>query len=311
VDLVMENLLGAFDGTRRDTPSTQSLHALEQTYGYMTFNDNNFGILTNWKRALFLRRAETQDRKALEYYLVELGGPLSMLKAWVGMALLARDNRFYASPTPSQPPRDRHFRDLKTAFNERRDAVANAEGYHLQPVDGTYQCLPIDFRLCHFDISTARRGSSSCIVRAQLLSPSAGGNITQVVCKVVDITRYPEVANSLEAEAHAYAILQDLQGDVIPIVRGFYEVWGILRFLALEPVGDAISEDEPIDHTLRMKMRTALQRIHDAGFIHGDIARRNFCRTENNNVFLVDLERSQLFVNPADPINEMNEVDEL
>ena len=119
----MENLLGAFDGTRRDTPSTQSLHALEQTYGYMTFNDNNFGILTNWKRALFLRRAETQDRKALEYYLVELGGPLSMLKAWVGMALLARDNRFYASPTSSQPPRDRHFRDLKTAFNERRDGM--------------------------------------------------------------------------------------------------------------------------------------------------------------------------------------------
>ena len=169
----------------------------------------------------------------------------------------------------------------------------------MQPVDGTYQCLPIDFRLCHFDISTARRGSSGCIVRAQLLSPSAGGNITQVVCKVVDITRYPEVANSLEAEAHAYAIPQDLQGDVIPIVRGFYEVWGILRFLALEPVGDAISEDEPIDHALRMKMRTALQRIHDAGFIHGDIARRNFLQDRKQRCLLGGLGEISTFHEPS------------
>jgi len=153
----MENLLGAFDGTRHDTPSTRSLRALEQTYGYMTFNNNKFGILTNWKRALFLRRAETQDRKTLEYYLVELDGPLSMLKAWVGMVLLARDNWFYASPTPSP---DRHFRASKAARKERRAAVANAKGYHMQPVNGTYKCLPIDFCLCHFDISTARRGSS-------------------------------------------------------------------------------------------------------------------------------------------------------
>ncbi|KAF8309787.1 hypothetical protein F5887DRAFT_601096 [Amanita rubescens] len=304
VDLVIENLLGAFDGTRHDTLSTGSLHALEQTYGYMTFNNNKFGILTNWKRALFLRRAETQDRKTLEYYLVELGGPLSMLKAWVGMVLLARDNWFYASATPSRAPSGPHFRVTKAAREERD----NAAGYHMQPVDGEYQCLPIDFRLCHFDISSARRGSGACILRAQL---SIGGNMTQVVCKIVDITRYSEVANSLEDEACAYAALEYLQGDVIPIVRGFYEVWGMLRFLALEPVGDAIPEDEPIDHTLRMKMRTALQRIHDAGFIHGDIARRNFCRTENNKVFLVDLEGSQLSVNPADLINEMNQVDEL
>jgi len=63
-------------------------------------------------------------------------------------------------------------------------------------------------------------------------------------------------------------------------------VWGILQFLALELVGDAIPEDEKFDQTLRMKMKAALQRIHDAGFVHGDIARRNFCRTEGGDVFL-------------------------
>jgi hypothetical protein len=309
VDLVMEDLLSAFDGTRHDTPSIRSLHALKQIYGYMTFNNNKFGILTNWRRTLFLRCAETPDCKTLEYYLVELDGPgqpLSMLKAWVGMVLLAGDNQFYAFPTLSCTPLDRHFRDSKAAREEREAAVANAEQYHMQPVDGAYQFLPIDFRLCDFDISSARRGLSGCIVRAQLLPPSARGD---VICKVVDITCYPEVANSLEDEARAYAALQDLQGDVIPVLCGFYGVWGILRFLALEPVGNAISEDEPIDHALHMRMRTALQR--DAGFIHGDIARRNFCRTESNHIFLVDLEGSHLSVNPVDLINEMKEVDEL
>jgi tRNA A-37 threonylcarbamoyl transferase component Bud32 len=36
-------------------------------------------------------------------------------------------------------------------------------------------------------------------------------------------------------------------------------------------------------------MKSALARIHLAGYVHGDVARRNFCM-ENNVVFLVDLE---------------------
>ena len=58
----------AFEGTRRDNPSQQSLDALKQIYGYMAFN-NKFGILTNWRSALFLRCAETSDRKTLKYDL--------------------------------------------------------------------------------------------------------------------------------------------------------------------------------------------------------------------------------------------------
>jgi tRNA A-37 threonylcarbamoyl transferase component Bud32 len=36
-------------------------------------------------------------------------------------------------------------------------------------------------------------------------------------------------------------------------------------------------------------MKSALARIHSAGYVHGDIARRNFCKKANM-VFLVDLE---------------------
>jgi hypothetical protein len=69
----------------------------------MTFNNNRFGILSNWQRAWFLRRAET-DHCTLEYFVIELDEldpPISMLKAWVGMVLLAEDHWFYTSPSPS------------------------------------------------------------------------------------------------------------------------------------------------------------------------------------------------------------------
>jgi tRNA A-37 threonylcarbamoyl transferase component Bud32 len=72
---------------------------------------------------------------------------------------------------------------------------------------------------------------------------------------------------------------------------GYYKVWGILHMLALEPVGDAISEDRVISKTLRRKMKAALGHIHSAGYIHRDIAWRNFCE-RGDNIFIVDLKRS-------------------
>lgn len=40
---------------------------------------------------------------------------------------------------------------------------------------------------------------------------------------------------------------------------------------------------------MRQKMKSAVSRIHTAGYVHGDIARRNFCE-RGNKIFLVDLE---------------------
>jgi hypothetical protein len=305
VDLAL--VVAAFNGTHNGTLGEQALHALQQTHGYMTFNSNKLGILSNWRQALFLRRAETPNRKTLEYYLIKLEGPgqpMSMLKAWVGMILLGEADWFYASP-------GRNFGTTTTAWKERKGAVQNAGDYHMLPKSGDYECLALEFRLCHFILSSARRGSIGCVVDARLLAPSVGKRDLLVVCKVVDILRYPDGAGALERESHAYAALYDLQGHVIPTLYGFYEVWGILRLLALEPVGDAIPEDEQIDQTLRTKMKAALQRIHDAGFVHGDIARRNFCRRASGVVFLVDLERCQLAGSPSELEDEMNEVDGL
>jgi hypothetical protein len=311
-DLV--DILAAFADTRNDILSRQSLDSLEQIYGYMSFNNNRFGILSNWQRAWFLRRAETDNRKTIECFVIELdehNPPISMLKAWVGMVLLAEDHWFYTSPTPSHPPPARYFGDTATAWRERVRAIRNAEEYESRPVDGEYKCLPLDFRLCIFDNSSARRGANGCVVNVQFFQSSDLHALLSVVCKVVDILRYPVTEALLKGETLAYAALQSLQGQVIPILHGFYEVWGILHILALQPVGDALPEDEQTNMILRNKMKASLRQIHNAGYIHGDIARRNFCMTLSGDVFLVDLERCRCAANQSELDDEMNEVDRL
>ena len=91
------------------------------------------------------------------------------------------------------------------------------------------------------------------------------------------------------------------------MLYGFYEIWGILKLLALEPVGHAISEEETIGPTLRTALKGTLQRIHSSGYIHGDIARRNFCRNTSGDIFLVDLERCRQGRDQTELDNEMNE----
>ena len=131
------------------------------------------------------------------------------------------------------------------------DDIYLTEEYHMHLVNGKYQRIPLDFRLCCFDLSSARRGASSCVVDGRLLQPSIGKGDLRVVFKVVDALRYPDAASTLEDEASAYAALEELQGKVIPKLYGFYEVWGILHLLALEPVGDAIPGGAEIDDTSR------------------------------------------------------------
>jgi tRNA A-37 threonylcarbamoyl transferase component Bud32 len=97
---------------------------------------------------------------------------------------------------------------------------------------------------------------------------------------------------------------------VIPKFYGYYNVWGILNILALEPVGDSIEEDRTISRNLRKKMRNALRRIHSAGYLHGDIARRNICE-RNGKVFFIDLELCRLAGTQAEKDAETQMVDSL
>ena len=153
--------------------------------------------------------------------------------------------------------------------------------------------------------------ANCCVVNGRFPQPSIGEDDRYVIYKAVDVLRDIDAAGWIAGEARAYAALRDLQGRVIPTLYGFYELWGILHVLVLQPVSEAIREDDEIDEALRVKMRQALRCVHEVGFVHGDIARRNICRTERGDVFLVDLERCRAAENLCEMEDEMHEVDRL
>ncbi|KAF8907358.1 hypothetical protein CPB84DRAFT_1769014 [Gymnopilus junonius] len=208
--------------------------------------------------------------KILEYCPLELvGGSISNLngESMGRMLLLTEDDWFHASPS-------RNSGISSTATTERRKAVAIAESYDTNPINGEYQCLPLDLGLCLFDLSSGHIGR---IVKGLLQQSAEEGDLL-VMYKMVDVLR--------DRDAVAYAALRNLQGQV---TYGFRSIWEILRVLVLPPAGRAIDENGCIDQELRNEMRLILQSIHDAGYVHGDIARCNFCRTESGGILLVNL----------------------
>ena len=290
------------DDRFRTPAERQSIDALEQAYGYMTFNNNRYGLLSNWTRTWFLRRKETDGRKTLEY-----AGPIEpngLLKAVVGLVLLSQNDWFYSSPTLSiSPPHS--FGDTRTGQKDQKKALCTAHNYNDSPEDGTYHCRDLDFHLCHFQLSTTRHSGIGSLVHAEFLRES-GNPPLMVICKVIDIIRHGD--EMLQPELQAYAALYRLQDHFIPRVYGFYNIWGILSVLALEPVGEAVSEHLKITPELRNLMKSTLGQIHSAGYIHGNVTRRNFC-IKHNKVFMVDLELSRPCNNEVEKLAEKDLVD--
>jgi len=157
-------------------------------------------------------------------------------------------------------------------------------------VNGSYPIVELDPHLCRFDRSfvrhTPQRGFT---VKATLMRGGVFTADLPVFCKIIDLAQRGDYLGMLDTEMQNYAMLQHLQGQVIPRVRGYYNVWGLLRLFALEDVGTAIPASSPIGDTTRRRMSSALARIHAEGYVHGDLERRNFCKT-GTTVFLVDLE---------------------
>ncbi|KAF8344476.1 hypothetical protein F5887DRAFT_274893 [Amanita rubescens] len=295
----------------------QSVDAVFQLYGYMTFNENKYGILNNMEHAWFFQRVGTRQGqgKTLQYY-----GPInfdsvhspSMLKAFVGTILLAEtaSTSFHSSPTSAEVLPGRYFGTSITAAHSRDAAIARAQSYHSVVVDGSYEVLPLDPRLCHFHRTSVRHAPRrGCTVKATLLRGNLVGGNLNVFCKIVDLFQRGNSIDALDMEVRNYATLQDLQGIIIPRVHGYYDIWGLLRLLALEDVGTAIPEDRAINTWTRTRMKSALARIHSAGYVHGDIARRNFCKKAGV-VFLVDLETLAVG-SPAQMAAELAQIDEL
>ena len=250
----------------------RSIAAVQQLYGYLTFNKAEYGVLSNLQNTWFFQRVETGDCKALQYFgpiKMDSASSPSMLKAFVGIVLLAES-------LSTRIPR-RYISGSRTSIPniENRDAIiVHAGSYRPTILAGSCGLIQLDPHLCHFDRTSVHHGHQRCCTLRAMLR----GGKAKVVCKIADLSLGGDPIDALDREMRNYAKLENLQGVAIPRVRGYYDVWGLLKLLALEDVGTAIPEDGPIDIRTRKKMKSTLARIHSAGYIHGDIARHKFCK---------------------------------
>lgn len=95
----------------------------------------------------------------------------------------------------------------------------------------------------------------------------------------------PEALASLQKELDIYGDLRTLQGIVIPKLLAFGTlVNGAMAFLATSwEDGHELGEMES-DKNLLIKVKAAYQKLHEAGVLHNDVARRNILVLKNQEI---------------------------
>ena len=120
-----------------------------------------------------------------------------------------------------------------------------------------------------------------------------------VVCKVLRIgereneDEWREVLGEMQREHEAYNRLEALQGKVVPrfLAEGGY-LGGCVQLLATEYAGASLDDHEdvaalPIARDVATRALAALDAVHAAGVLHGDVALRNFVMREVDGAVLV------------------------
>ena len=233
----LEDLSGYFrhrNVNRCSILEQQSIDAIQQLYGYLTFNETRYGVLSNLQHTWFFQHVETANckGKTLQYF-----GPIdidstslpSMLKAFVGIILLAEvRSSFHTSPTPG-----RYF-DRSHPAILNCDAAILRRSHRPTVVAGSYKIFRLDPRLCYFDRTSVRHAPRGCCtLRATLARGVVAGALAgydlKVFCKIIDLFQSRNSIDALKREVRNYATLQNLQGVVIPRVRGYYDALGTVE----------------------------------------------------------------------------------
>ncbi|KAJ3183477.1 hypothetical protein HDU87_006796 [Geranomyces variabilis] len=134
------------------------------------------------------------------------------------------------------------------------------------------------------------RVTSSSTVAQMTVSIPPNKSVT-LALKIIDRTKVAEeICTQLETEIDAYSYLVELQGTIIPALRAY----GCFQGGQFPLIGTEYIEGHELsanDQEHFPAVRNAIRRLHDAGIIHGDLARRNILITESNErrVVIIDL----------------------
>ncbi|KAI8999201.1 hypothetical protein BC832DRAFT_226509 [Gaertneriomyces semiglobifer] len=255
--------------------------AVNQIYGYMTFNHHRYGVLTTYNETYFLRRSVCDDGGCLQVagpFTFNTSTPFTVLEAYTTMLLLCIDSGFYVSPTSSSPVPSI---PLSAAVSRTIASVSS-------PSDG-YTLIDVDMSSVEF-IEGRDRGASGAVIEGLYC-----GN--KVILNLVDETKHVRLAEDMDREVGLYRQLATLQGRVIPRLLGYIRVWNMLRMIVLEDCGASV--EKLVAGTLvnvkflRSGCLEYLGLLHQVGLVHGDTRLANFVYSETGGFRVLDFGQSK------------------
>jgi hypothetical protein len=246
---------------------TKVSRAICQLWGYMTVNHLKYGILTTFNETFFLKREFREDQGTSKLEIspgVRIGDSQTpIVGALCYFTSLLLESHLYTSPysTPTMP------RKNPVQLNKYEVANVNLYDFHFS--------APTDFKAHH-------------VLSGQYLQNKPS------LLKLLDTTK-SGLSSMFWTELEAYQRLDELQGNVVPILEQSYLMSSFLFAFALEDCGNPITQ--PQLHRMYDQVVRALKSIHKKGVVHGDIALRNILiNSSESRVVLVDFGLAKFFL---------------
>ena len=275
---IVDDVVGQYkiDTEHSSTQDSKLVKALQQIYGYMSYNYMRYGILTTYKCTYFLRR---KGESTLCISKPNLIGP-GILKCWLFVLFQAFQEGFYSSPTgnPSLVPIVYQKGPLHTEKKKHK--------YNLIPIKSSQILLADLLERKPGGVSKGRCGS--------VISGSINGK-ENIKFKILDSFNNPKALEICYREIEIYLCLESLQGNMIPMFYGFFNLHGFL-ILALEDCGNPVTQAEY--PSLKTEIEIALKEIKNAGVKHNDLECRNGIHpnilVKNRNIRIIDFHISEI-----------------
>jgi len=130
-----------------------------------------------------------------------------------------------------------------------------------------------------------------------------------VAIKILDIVKNPNLLSEMENELLIYQTLSDLQGQVIPKIKCYGDLWGMFRMIIMEPIGKFASY--PWSDDIKKKVIWCYKMLHKHHVLHNDVKDENILVNEKGNAMIIDLALSRMDATSNKLNREMHEVKRL
>ncbi|KAI8585766.1 hypothetical protein BDZ88DRAFT_431511 [Geranomyces variabilis] len=299
--LPVSDIIKAYEDEQGDIKKRTS-KAISQLNGYMTFNNHRYGVLSTYTNTWFFERTGLQSGS------MRVAGPFGydstspyLVHAYLTLLSMVDERWFYASPTSSPSPPSREPSGCSSPLTMRKVRAP------LPP--------PPNDRYAIEEITPAEIIFAKTVDRSNAVVAEGSFRTVHCVFKIVDATQRPNRAEQLDHEVNIYRVLEPLQGSDIPTFHGYCRVWNMLHVLRMNAAGQSITANVCTlvgPGNILSMIRSAVQRVHALGVVHGDIRLANFLYDiASGGVKVIDFGQSRANTSAAEREAEMVELDGL